>query len=98
MVFPRRKFWDTVKPFLNDKGSLGNENFTPLEDGEMIREGYKISEIFNKNYVNIIENITVKKQEESRVTDIKYMRRKEKEATLNDILERYKLSSRHCKH
>ena len=56
-----RKFWDTVKPFLNDKGSQGDENITRLEDGEIIREGYIISEIFNNHYVDIIENITGKK-------------------------------------
>ena len=84
-----RKFWDTVKPFLNDKGSHGRENITLLEDGEIIREGYKISEIFNDHYVNIIENITGKKQEESQVTNINDMRRHEKEATLDSILERY---------
>ena len=86
---PNRKFWDTVKPFLNDKGSHGHENITLLEDGEIIREGYKISEIFNDHYVNIIKNITGKKQEESQVTNINGMRRHEKEATLDSILERY---------
>ena len=86
---PNRKFWDTVKPFLNDKGSHGRENITLLEDGEIIRECYKISEIFNDHYVNIIENITGEKQEESQVTNINEMKRQEKEATLDSILERY---------
>ena len=43
---------------------IGNENFTLLKDSEIIREGYNISEVFNDHYVNIIENITGKKQEE----------------------------------
>ena len=60
-----------------------------MEDGEIIREGYKISEIFNDHYVNIIENITGKKQEESQVTNIDDMKQHEKEATLDSILERY---------
>ena len=33
---PNRKFWDTVKPSLNDKGYHGNENITLLEDGEIL--------------------------------------------------------------
>ena len=73
-LYTNRKFWDTVKPFLNHKGSHGRENITLLEDGQIIREGYKISEIFNDHYVNIIENITGKKQEESQVTNINDMR------------------------
>ena len=85
-----RKFWDTVKPFLNDKGSHGNENITLLEDGEIIREGYIISEIFNNHYVDIIENITGKKQEEPQITNINDMSRHKKEATLDSILERYR--------
>ena len=70
---PDRKFWDTVKPFLNDKGSYGSENITLLEDGEIIREGYITSKIFKNHYVGIIENIAGKKQEESQVTNINDM-------------------------
>ena len=35
---PIKKFWDSVKPFLNDKGSHGNENYSLIEDGKPIRD------------------------------------------------------------
>ena len=60
---PHKKFWDAVQPFLNDKGSHGNENYTLLENGKLIRDNRNISEIFNDHYINIIENITGGKQE-----------------------------------
>ena len=53
----------------------------------MIREDHKICQIFNDQYVNIIENVTDKKQEESQVTNINDMSRYKKEATLDSILE-----------
>ena len=31
---PTKQFWDLVKPFLNDKGFHGNENYTLLEKGK----------------------------------------------------------------
>ena len=34
---PTKRFWDSVKPFLNDKGSHGNENYSLIEDGKFIR-------------------------------------------------------------
>ena len=42
---PHKKFWDAVQPFLNDKGSHGNENYTLLENGKLIRDNRNISEI-----------------------------------------------------
>ena len=60
---PKKRFWESVKPFLNDKGSHGNENYTLLENGKLIEDPREISEIFNDHYINEIENITGKKQE-----------------------------------
>ena len=35
---PTKRFWDSVKPFLSDKGSHGNENYTLLENGNFIED------------------------------------------------------------
>ena len=60
-----------------------------MEDGEIIGEGYNISEVFSDHYVNVKENITGEKQEESQVTNINDMSRHKKEGTLDSILETY---------
>ena len=57
---PIKRFWDSVKPFLSDKGSHGNDDCTLLENGKLIEDHREISEIFN-NHINVIENITGKK-------------------------------------
>ena len=44
---PTKKFWDSVTPFLNDKGSHGNENYSLIEDGKLITDEGRVSEIFN---------------------------------------------------
>ena len=43
---PTKKFWDSVTPFLNDKGSHGNENYSLIEDGKLITDEGQVSEIF----------------------------------------------------
>ena len=56
-----KMFWDSVKPFLSDKGFHGNENYTLLENSKLIEDHREISEIFNDHYINVIENIISKK-------------------------------------
>ena len=60
---PTKKFWDSVTPFLNDKGSHGNENYSLIEDGKLITDEGRVSEIFNDHCINIVENLTGEKQE-----------------------------------
>ena len=36
-----------------------------MENGQLVRDDKEISEIFNDHYINIIENTTGKKQEQS---------------------------------
>ena len=57
---PTKRFWESVKPVLSDKGSHGNENYTFLENGKLIEDHRESSEIFNDHYINDIENITGK--------------------------------------
>ena len=60
-----------------------------MENGWLVRDDKKISEIFNDHYINIIENFTCKKQEELHSVGINTKCQLEKEDMLNDILERY---------
>ena len=86
---PTKQFWDFVKPFLNDKGSHGNENYTLLEKGRLIKDHRQISEIFNDHYINTIENITGEKQEELHSDSLRNKNQTEKEEILSGILEKY---------
>ena len=54
-----------IKPFLSDKDTHRSENYWLLGNDQIIEVERKISEIFNNHYVNIIENITDRKQEGS---------------------------------
>ena len=86
---PNKKFWDSVKPFLSDKDSHGNENYSLLENGQITKEEKEISEISNDHYINIIENITGEKQEGSHSRGINNKSPGEKEEILDTILEKY---------
>ena len=50
-----KTFWNTVKPFLTNKGFLTNENIAIKCKGEIITDTTKIADIFNTHYINIIE-------------------------------------------
>ena len=60
-----------------------------MENGQLVRDDKKISESFNDHYINIIENITGKKQQERHSVGINTRCQLEKEEMLNEILERY---------
>ena len=47
---PNKNFWESVKPFLSDKGSYGNENYSLSENGQITKDEREISEIFNDYY------------------------------------------------
>ena len=39
--------WPTIKPFLSQKGSSSNNHITLSENGEIINDPAKVSEVFN---------------------------------------------------
>ena len=84
---PPKNILDSVKPFLSDKGTHGNENYSRMENSQLVRDDKKISEIFDDHYINIIKNLAGKKQEESHSVGINTKCHLEKEEMLNDILE-----------
>ena len=83
---PTKKFWDSVKPFVNYKGSHGNENYSLIEDGKLIRDEGRVSEIFNDHYVNIIENLTGENQEVSHTGNLNDKSQNEREEILDNII------------
>ena len=50
-----KKFWGTVKPFLTDKGCISDDFISIEEDAELISNEKELVEIFNENYINIVE-------------------------------------------
>ena len=44
-----KAFWNTVKPFLTNKGSLQTENVT-------VTDNSKLAHLFNKHYINMFES------------------------------------------
>ena len=86
---PTKRLWESVKLFLSDKGSHGNENYTLLENGKLIEDYREISEIFNDHYINVTENITGKNQEGLHSDRISNRNQTEREEILNSILGKY---------
>ena len=56
-----KKFWSTVKPFLTNKGGISNDFISVEKDGDLISNEKEIVELFNQNYINIVENSSGKK-------------------------------------
>ena len=53
-----RKFWGTVKPLFSNK-VRSNDNITLNENDLLIRNEYKIANIFNTFFVNIVPNLGI---------------------------------------
>ena len=54
-VMSNRTFWKTVKPFLTNKGSMANDCISTEKDGAIVRDKKVLVELFNENYINILE-------------------------------------------
>ena len=50
-----KAFWNTVKPFLTNKGFLTNENITINLKDKIVTDNSKLAHLFN-HYINIAEN------------------------------------------
>ena len=53
-----KQFWQSISPFITNKGTHGNEEFILEEKGKIIKDPREISEIFNNYYINIVEKTT----------------------------------------
>ena len=54
-VMSNRTFWKTVKPFLTNKGCMTNDCINTEKDGDIVRDEKVFVELFNENYINIVE-------------------------------------------
>ena len=56
-----KKFWGTITPFLTNKGCISDDFVSIEKDGELISNEKELVEIFNENYINIVEKSSGKK-------------------------------------
>ena len=54
-VMSNRTFWKTVKLFLTNEGCMTNDCISIEKDGDIVRDEKVLVELFNENYINIIE-------------------------------------------
>jgi hypothetical protein len=59
-------FWPTIKSFLSKKGSSSNNHIALSENGEIIHDPAKVSEVFNEvldrflfNFINMISLLSI---------------------------------------
>ena len=50
-----KKFWNTVKPFLTNKGFLTNDNISIKVNDDLVTDKAKLANLFNLHYINIVE-------------------------------------------
>ena len=83
-VMNNKRFWDTVKPFMTNKSGLTNHDIMLIHDNSMITDETELTELFNEQYINIVERSTgVKPFCLSNLTD------KHNREIITDILRKY---------
>ena len=60
-VMSNKTFWKTVKPFLTNKGYMTNDGISIEKDGDIVRDEKVLVELFNENYINIVNISSGKK-------------------------------------
>ena len=70
-----KAFWNTVKPFLTNKGFLTNETIAVENKGESVTDKFKLVNLFNSHYINIVEKASgfppeIECNPENRINDI----------------------------
>ena len=55
-----KSFWNTIRPFINNKGTHDNHDIILEENGDLVKDKGKVSEILNNFYINIVEKTTGK--------------------------------------
>ena len=51
-----KALWNTVKPFLTNKGFLTNESITIKHKDKIVTDNSKLAHLFNNRYINIVES------------------------------------------
>ena len=52
------KLYKTIKPFVTNKGTHGNEEYILEENGDLVKDPKSVATIFNQYYTNIVEIYT----------------------------------------
>ena len=50
-----KALWNTVKPFLTNKGFVTNETIAIEDKGKIVTDKSKLANLFNSHYINIVE-------------------------------------------
>ena len=50
-----KQFWNLIKPFLTNKGSLSNDCITIKDGDKFVNNEKDVVEMFNNHYINIVE-------------------------------------------
>ena len=62
-IVTNKKFWNTIKPFLTNKGHISSNDIVLIEKDSIITEEKKLVELFNNHYINIVQNSSGMKPE-----------------------------------
>ena len=82
-----KSFWKFVKPFLKNKGFIGSNDITLVENEVVTTDEKTLARTFNKHYINIVE-ISSRKTPNNLS---KISHGKSKQEVLCDILNAYKI-------
>ena len=58
VISDNKKFWRTVKPFFSDKVTT-SENITLFENGNILEDDKKVSQIFSNFFSNAVKNLNI---------------------------------------
>ena len=84
-IMTNKKFWGTVKPFFSNKGCISDDFISIEKDSELISSEKELVEIFNENYINIVEISSGKKPSSLR----NCLNASEDEKTVKEIISAY---------
>ena len=79
-------FWKFIKPFLTNKGFIGSNDITLVENDAVTTDEKTLASTFNKHYINIVEISSGKPPQNLS----KMSHGKSKQEVLCDILNAYK--------
>ena len=77
-----RKFWKTIKLIFSNKG-LNPNKLMPKENNRLITEEKELATVLNNFFLNIIESLDLKKDDDSSLNPIN-------SENINNILEKHK--------
>ena len=85
-VMNNKKFWNTVKPFLTNKGVFSEDHINIRLENDVINDEKQLVELFNDHYINIVQKTANKK-----ISSLGDSSNPElDEITVAEIIEKYK--------